>query len=279
MALPEEHCFIRTIRVPRLAEHELHEAVRWEAEAAVPLPPADAVISWEILSDSVGSDHIDAVVAAVPRDIAESYVAALRRIPLLPVGFEPESFAITRALLDRNDRDVVLIIDLGREHTGVIIIRAQSVQVTANIPIAARVFTERIVAARKISVDQAEKLKRKQGIAPDGAGASLREALAPVLEDLVRQIKQFFSFYETHAHVDPTAKGEISSTAIRRVILTGGDAIMPGLPPYLSEALGVPVEVGDPFRNVSFSKRKFMRHPLFTTAIGLALYDVDISTL
>jgi type IV pilus assembly protein PilM len=281
MALPEEHCFIRTVRVPKLAPQELSQAIRWEAEAAIPLPPQDAVVSWQIAPDIPEADHRDVLVAAIPKEIAESYVDLLRAVPIDPLAFEPESFAIARALLRPDDRETTLVIDLGREHTGVIIIQDHSVRVTANIPIAARVFTERIAATRAIPLERAEEMKRKVGITLEGDGPAIREALTPVLDDLVKQTKQFFEFFETHAHIDlPTPSADTpSSLTIRRVLLTGGDALMPGLKDYLAEALGVPVSIGDPFVNLAAVPRRIAHHPLFTTAIGLALYRVDTSSL
>ena len=54
--------------------------------------------------------------------------------------------------------------------------------------------------------------------------------------------------------------------------------MLKGLPEYFAEGLGVPVEIGDPFSRVIAGK-DIPRHPLYASAVGLALYDVDISEL
>lgn len=282
VTLPEEQCFLRTIRVPALNEEELEKAIRWEAEAAVPLPQGEAVVSWQVIGKNPQGDFVEVLVAGAPRDLAESYVEVLRRIPMQPVAFEPESLAIARALLRPEDRDAILMIDFGREHTGVLIAQDRVVRVTANIPIASRLFTERIAAARKISLAQAEEAKRQHGIAPEGEGKTNRDALTPLLSDLTAQIQQFFSYFETHGQTDQTGIPEgkiVSAPHIQRVLISGGDALLKGLPEFLTEALRVPVNVGDPYRNFRKIPRKLDRHPLFTTVAGLALYHVDTANL
>lgn len=289
MTLPEEHCFIRTIRLPVMADKDFESAVRWEAEAAIPLPAGDAVVSWQIIGKTPDKTAIDVLVGGAPRSLAEGYVDTIRRIPLTPIAFEPESFAIARALLKPEDRDPLLIIDMGREHTGVIIAQDRVVRLTANIPIAARVLTERIAAAKKISAKDADELKRRAGIVPEGEGGAVRDILLPVLNDLVNQIREFFSYFETHGPASTVAQEEkqgkantppyASGTAIQRVLLTGGDAQLKGLPELFSEALRVPVNIGDPFRNFQHIPRKLDRHPLYTTVAGLALYPIDITSL
>lgn len=282
MTLPEEECFVRIIRVPRLPKAELDPAIRWEAESAIPMPPAEAVISWEVIEEGGGKDHYDVLVAGVPIELANSYAEMLQAVPILPVAFEPESFAISRALLGPKDQGAILIIDMGREHTGVTIVAGRRVRVTANIPIAARVFTERIAKERKVPLEKAEEMKRKFGITPKDEGLAIRKILQPVLDDIIIQIKQFFSFYETHAHVDaPVGGGETpqSKLKIQQVLLTGGDALLPHLPEYFSAAFSMPVSVGDPFRSSGGPPKHIKPHPLYATAIGLALFTLDNSSI
>ncbi|MBI4134336.1 MAG: type IV pilus assembly protein PilM [Candidatus Terrybacteria bacterium] len=275
MTLPEEHCFVRVVRVPRLPKDELAQAVRWEAEAAIPIPAAEAVLSWEIAEDKNAADHFDVLVAGASRDLVQGYAETLQRVPLVPIAFEPASFAIVRALLAPADREMVLVIDFGREHTGIIIAREHQVLVTANVPIASRVFTERVAAARKISIEQAESAKREVGILPQGEGIATREALAPTLDELVKQIQQFFTFSETHAHVDLPKGALVQGMRVGRVLLSGGEAPMPGLAEYFSQALGVPVAIGDPLRNLFKTDKRLVGHPLFASVVGLALHGLE----
>lgn len=276
MTLPEEHCFVKISMVPVLPEKELEQAIRWEAESVIPLPPAEAVVSWEVLGPSEKKpDHYDVLIAGVPRDLATSYADLLRSIPMVPVAFEPESFAITRSLVSPDNTDAVLLVDLGHEHTGVIIAEGQHVRVTANVPIAAKTFTERIAQARKIKPEQAEEIKRKHGISGEGDGLANRKVLEPVIDELTAQVHSFFSYFETHG-------GEGAAGAapkrISKVILAGGDALLKGLPEYLTESLGVPVSVGDAFSDVKAAK-SIQRHPLYASAVGLALHEIDVSEL
>ena len=273
MTLPEEHCFGKISHVPNLSEKELEQAVQWEAESVIPLPPNEAIVSWELLGPSIVPGRLDVLIAGVPRDLAASYADLLRSIPLIPVAFEPESFSIARALINAGDGDAPLLIcDLGNEHTGVIITAGGHVRVTANIAIAAKMFTKRIAAARKIKSEEAEDIKRKYGIVAEGEGLANRKVLEPVIDDLIRQIRDFFRYFESHG------AGGVTGKKITKVLLAGGDAMLKGLPEYMAQGLQVPVEIGDAYADADAVKG-VVRHPLYTSAIGLALYDVDIAHL
>jgi len=296
MTLPEEHCFVRISQVPNLPEAELHEAIRWEAESVIPLSPAEAVMSWEVLGPvmqpgSIQSpsqqgaglypaqpERLEVLIAGAPRQLAASYADLLRAVGMTPVAFEPESFAIARALIRDNDQAPTLLVDLGHDHTGIIITEGRRVRLTANIPIAARTFTDRIAEARKIDREKAEAVKREHGIVPEGEGLASRKVLEPVLDELVQHLHGYFSYFETHTQGAQAGRDRADAPKIGHVILTGGDAMLKGLPEYLQEGIGVPVSVGDPFRDVAAAKA-IPRHPLYTTAIGLALYEVDRTEL
>lgn len=279
LTLPEEHCFVKISYIPVLPDIELEQAIRWEAESVIPLPPGEAVISWEVLGpSSVKENHLDVLIAGVPRDLATSYADLLRSIPMIPVVFEPESFSIARSLVGEEDTGPMLLIDLGHEHTGVIITQGHHVRVTANIPIAAKTFTERIAEVRNIKIEEAEDIKRKHGIVKETKeGLANRKVLEPVIDELVHQVHDFFSYFETHGAGEKETALD-ADRRINKVILAGGDAKLRGLPEYIAEGLNVPVEVGDPFKGVVADK-KIPRHPLYASAIGLSMYRVDTNRL
>lgn len=308
MTLPEEHCFVRGVKVPVLPQDELQQAIRWEAESAIPMSPEDAVISWKMLPRfAKAQDHVDAIVAGAPRDLAAAYADLLERAGVMTVAFEPESFAVSRALVPPDARDTVLIVDLGYHHTGVVIVQRGEVRVTANVGVVSRQLTERISKLKGISYEEAEELKKEFGIGKQGEGPELKKMLTPLLDDLVGQLTQFFQFYETHTHTDVGDSSLESQAAskeektketketeemkeaaeapeavktaplgrahIDRMILSGGEALLTGLPEYLGERLEVPVAVGNAFQHVRVAKDA-TAHPMLTTVVGLSLYTL-----
>jgi type IV pilus assembly protein PilM len=95
------------------------------------------------------------------------------------------------------------------------------------------------------------------------------DAIAPVLVDLVSQLRLSLDYYRTRYQNQPEA-----------ILLSGGTARLPNLDKFLTNELGVPVVVADPFGNVTVTSQRFPAQymselsPLFTVSIGLAVRDM-----
>lgn len=95
------------------------------------------------------------------------------------------------------------------------------------------------------------------------------DAIAPVLMDLVSQLRLSLDYYRTRYQNQPEA-----------ILLSGGTARLPNLDKFLTNELGVPVVVADPFGNVTVTSQRYPAQylselsPLFTVSIGLAVRDM-----
>jgi type IV pilus assembly protein PilM len=95
------------------------------------------------------------------------------------------------------------------------------------------------------------------------------DAIAPVLVDLVSQLRLSLDYYRTRYQNQPEA-----------ILLSGGTARLPNLDKFLTNELGVPVVVADPFGNVTVTSQRYPSQylselsPLFTVSIGLAVRDM-----
>jgi type IV pilus assembly protein PilM len=81
-------------------------------------------------------------------------------------------------------------------------------------------------------------------------------------------VKRAISFYqEKYGQTD----------SIKRIILVGGEAKLPGLVGFLAEEIGLETQVGNPWQKVSDTK-KLASQPfdpiLFSEAVGLALKQI-----
>ncbi|KKR47106.1 MAG: Type IV pilus assembly protein PilM [Parcubacteria group bacterium GW2011_GWA2_40_8] len=297
VALPEEQCFVRLVQLPPMPEKEISEAVASETEGNIPLPIDDVYYDWRIITKPEASTggqasdpkHFDILVAATPKIVVEEYEDLIKSAGLLPIVFEPESFAIARSVLRRHiSYSPLLIVDLGDTHTTLAIISGTSIRVTASVSAASGSFTQLISTALKITVPEAEKVKQLHGISQQGEGAKVFKALQDPIEDLLHQIKGYLAFYASHSFHEhqvwtlavkvpevksmgtfdfrPVSRGEVLMgrnseggeevvsrtplTGISRVFLTGGGANLAGLPEYLSANLKISVQRADPFINI-----------------------------
>lgn len=95
------------------------------------------------------------------------------------------------------------------------------------------------------------------------------QALAPVLRDLVDQIRLNLEYYRS-----------LYNNQVERLYLCGGTAVLRGLDAFLTAELGLPVVLADPFANVRVTSKRhspeYLREisPLFPVSLGLAIRDM-----
>lgn len=287
VSLPEEKTFSQIIQLPRMKEEELKEAVYFEAENYIPLPLNEVYLDYQIVPPLYDHlDHLDVLIIALPKKIVDSYLLSCQKAGLKPLVLESESQAISRAVIKNNlSPQPLLVIDLGKKKTSLIIFSGHSLRFTSSLPISSQKFTEAISKALKVKLRKAEQLKIKYGlIKAKPEGKKIFEALIPVLTDLIEQMKKYLIYYQTHTgheHLPPNGRG------IKKVLLVGGGANLKGLTDFLAGELKLPVELGNPWINIfplssrgrpKLSKERpalsYQESLAYTTAFGLALRTI-----
>ena len=276
-SLPEEKSFLKIIQMPKMKEEDLKTAVKYEAENHIPLPLNEVYLdSQAIVPIKDHLDHTDVLIVAFPKNIIDSYSYCLKKSGLQPIVMEPESAAIVRALVEKEiSFSPLFIIDIGVNKTGFIIFSGRSLRFTSSIPISSDIFTETIAKNLSIEKEEAEKIKLKYGLENKSSkGKKVFESLIPVLIDLSEQIEKCLFFYKTHSSHEHL---NIDNQGVKKIILCGGGSNINGLTSFLSEKLGCPVEMGNPWINFSSKSQKessllsYKNSLKYTTAMGLAL--------
>jgi len=202
---------------------------------------------------------------------------------LEPFALEIESLAIVRALIkNETTTSPVLFIDFGATKTSFIIFSGHSLRFTSSILVSSNNFTEIIAKSMSISPEKAEDLKIKHGLTGKISSKKktnkkeerkIFEALIPALVDLTQQIKKHLEYYQTHSSHEHLSPG---NKKVSKIILCGGGSNLKGFPELLSMELKLPVEIGNPWTNISPGKieSKQLTNEQFlgySTALGLAL--------
>ena len=278
-SLPEEKSFLQVIQMPGMEEEELKSAVVFEAENYIPLPMSEVYFDFEAVNPVKGhSNHVDVLIAATPKKIVNSYVSCLRGAGLIPAILEVESQAIARALIKNYaSTHPIILIDFGKTSTAFIVFAGHSIRFTCSIPFSSEQLTQAIAKSLGISLEKAEKIKSKydvSGTKTDARSKKIFEAVDPILEGLVAQIKKYSDFYQSHASHEHLS----SDYDIEKALICGGGASLKGLPSFLSKKLGLPVELGSFW--IDFPSKKAVggisKESLsFTTALGLALRGIE----
>lgn len=273
-SLPEQHGFVKMIKLPKMTSKEAKEAIKWEAEANIPYSLENVYLDWQVIPSRKKLDHLNILVNAVPKNLVNNYLEILKKADIEPIVFEIESVATARSLVENKFLSKpVLIIDLGFSRTSFIIFSGYSIVFTSSIPLCNQEMINRIAEKLGVSKSEAKSLKFKFGLDKTKQKGKVFNALYPSLDKLISQIKDCMSFQKKQVQELQKEEEEIN-----KVILCGGGAYLKGLPEYLSSRLDLKVELGNPWINI-YTPGKSKKSPLipstqvlaFSTALGLGI--------
>lgn len=288
VSLPEEKSFLEVIQMPKIMEEEkLKKAVYFEAENYVPLPIEQVYLDSQIILPFPNhKNYHDVLIAAMAKNIVDSYVSLLKKAGLLPRVLEIESLAIVRALVEKGESlNPLLLIDFGATKTSFIIFAGRSLKFTSSFPVSSQELTETISKTLGINLSKAESLKLEYGIQnnPRKKGCEVFKAMRPVLNELVEQIRKHLVYYQSHYNHQQQRDKNLEKE-VSKILLCGGGARLKGLAAFLRDQLKIPVEIGNPWANIPpeplqlkeknsiYKKEQSLN---YTTAIGLALRGIS----
>lgn len=273
-SVPETKAFLRIVGVPKMSEEEIHEAIRWEMEANIPLPIDQVYYDWQVLDKKIGKDpeKINILVVAVAKKVIDQQLEIVEGAGLSVAGLEIESIAQARSFLREADEKTTVVMDIGDRRTSFSISVGNIPSFTCSVPISAQSLTDAISKGLGVSFEEAEKMKFNSGIGSIVQNDPIFKAVKPILENLAGELEKSMDFY---------LAGLGYSNAINRIIICGGGANTKGLIPFLSQRLGKLVELGDPWVNIKSEGKlpsiERERSVQFSTAIGLALKGLIIN--
>jgi len=268
MSLPEEKGFLRIIKMQHVKPEETREALGFQLEAHIPHPASDLVFDYDIVGSS---PEIDTVVTAYPKGIVYSYVGAAQKAGFIPIVFELESQAIARAVVPPHFDGACVVGDIGRTRTTFSIAFRGSVQFTSTVKIGGRDIDLVLMKSLHLSEKEAADVKIGRGF--DFSSEDIIKSLSPLLSTLKDEADRQLGFWER--------RYEDTGVPLSKVYLCGGDALLKGLPEFLSRELDIPVERARVWENLfdinqyipTMNVRDTLR---YATVFGLALRSGNI---
>lgn len=272
-SLSEENAYLFKTKIPRVARKEIRGVLEFKLEENVPLAASDAIFDYSMITQGghESGDHLDVGVTVLPKKVVEVYTELLDAAGLVPLSFEIEAQAISRAVVSKGDRDTHLIVNIGEGKTGLFIVSDEVVHFTSTVAVGGEHFTEVIAKHLSVSALEAESIKREPKAFKGRENADLFLALTKTISVLRDEVSKLSVYWSTHK--DPA--GEVGKK-ISKIVLCGRDAGISGLAEYLALFFDSPVAVGNVWQNVcSFEDYipplLFSESLDFAAAVGLAL--------
>ena len=271
-ALPESKVFTRVIDdLPYLTNSELTNAIRYAAEEFIPMPVAEVNLNWQVLlrSDPKSKETKTVVlVVASPKNAVAKYLNVLQMTGLTPKALETEIIAVTRSLVGNNPfSPTTLIVQLGAATTDFAVVSKGLIWLTRSISSGGLALTRSLAQHFNFEIPQADEYKKVYGLLEDQLEGKVYEALKPVADIILGEAKRMIQAFEAKYPANP----------IKRVVLSGGGAKMPGLVIYFANNLGLEVQEADPWYSITKDKglvsKLAVDAPSYAVAVGLALRE------
>jgi cell division ATPase FtsA len=128
-------------------------------EDNIPLKAIETVFDYHVLS--VSEKSIVVQVVALSETVATNYFNAFADAGIIPVSFELEGQAITRAVIDPEDTGSCMIVDFGANRTGITIVTNKTAMVTATLDFGGNTLSQMLAKEMNLSFADAEKNKKR----------------------------------------------------------------------------------------------------------------------
>lgn len=245
LAVANPSVVVREVDVPRMEESDLRGALRYQVQDYIPIAIEEALLDFLPLEEFVTGDGVEmmrVLAVAAHRDMVNAFVGVLARAGLEPTSIDLGPLAAVRALTEAvpavlSEYECEAIVDIGAGVTSMVVHERGAPQFVRILAEGGADLTEALASALGVSADEAEERKMSVEAAPEGAPiepgtpAAVERRVRSFVDDVQRSLEYYAS--------------ERDRTPVRRVLLTGGGALLGGLQGRLAGALGLPVERGD----------------------------------
>jgi type IV pilus assembly protein PilM len=271
MGISGHSVIVKKISLPEMSFEELEESIHWEAEQYIPFDIDDVNLDFQILEGSKTAEEgrMDVILVAVKKDKIDENVSLVMQAGLTPVIVDLEAFALQNAYEINYEMEPgknVALIDVGAGVMNINVVQSGVSVFTRDISVGGNQYTESIQKELNISYEQAEAVKKGQRV--EGVDATYVQGVVDSMSDnLTMEIQRSFDFFKATAN----------ERDIEKIVLSGGTARIKGLDDFISQRIGVPVVINNPFQNIKYNEKKFdpawMMEvaPMAGVVVGLAM--------
>ncbi len=244
VGIPSQKVFTAVVDFDRLPANELAKAIRYQADSLIPTPLEKSKMDWAIIGDSPkDKTKVEVLLSSVENDFVEQRLDMLESIGLDVVAFEPDNLALTRALIPGDSPQAQMVLDMGSRNTDLVLTVGGAPRLTRSIPTGAEAIVRSAAQNLNIDDNQARQFVFKFGLSKDKLEGRIYDAVIGTVDILTGEIDKSIKFFQSR-YVD---------VPVTRIVVTGGASALPEFPLYLANKFAIEVEIGNAWRNVSFS--------------------------
>jgi type IV pilus assembly protein PilM len=267
---------VKKINLPQIPDDQMEAKVKEAAEQYIPFDINEVNLDYFILNPAEttedGQTQMAVLLVAAKKDKVNELTEIARGAGLIPKVLDVDVFAIENMYginYETKPEDLTALVNVGASVMNVNIVKGGVSVFTRDIAVGGHRYAEALQRDLGITAEEAEAAqhgKPKEGLDPAAVKGIIDGINAEVASEIARTV-DYFKSIETVADVT-------------RIVLCGGCAKVAGLTEQLTERMGVPVEVANPFSRVDTTQGGFDQAALAEVApqaavgVGLALRTI-----
>lgn len=265
-ALPESVVSTKIISTPSLSDAELASAIDWLAEQHIAIPLEELKVEYEVLyrpDKAKKGENMRVLLIGVPKTVITSYMNFFEFLEIEPLILETQVLSILRSLQQEN-MPTTLFVNIGASSTDFFIVHQGEVVFVYSFTNGGRLITRSIERGLNVETKQAEEYKVTYGTDPQFLEGKIARIIQPVLQLFVTEMQKAMQFFTN----------QYGTQTVKRVVLSGGTAHMPGLIATLSAQINAECTLARPFQSLVADTKVQVptdREAAFTVATGLAI--------
>lgn len=292
LAVSNQKVIVRNVDMPDMTEDELRGALEFQAQDYIPIPVDEAVLDFLIVgkrANPEGASREEVLLVAAQKTMISTLFGAVKQAGLKVAGIDVSAMALVRALIpptsflaDESEKGVCRgIADISSSASTLVVAVDGVAKFTRVINFSSDQFAQVLSERKGIPMNDAHGLTQRIGLAgpmpPDTEFFSeamveeTQERLGEVASELTEELRRSLHYYQ----------GQEQAVPVSSLILSGRGALVRNLDAHLSEALNMPVTVGNPLVLLSENasgladvELAFMA-PYLSVAVGLALPEEE----
>lgn len=265
--LPASKVFASVLKLPQMADQEIAHTIRYQADKYIPMPIDQVKLDFYRMTQEKDVDEINVLLVATPTTVATKYLSIFQQAGLELMALDINAIAQSRSMVPNADLDVILI-EFASLTADIGVISGGVPAMIRSVNVGAKSLIRAVAQNLGLDEAQAEQFVRKFGLTQTKLEGQVYRAMKPLLDNVVDEIKRSVDYFYQN---NPGRK-------VEKVVITGGPAAIPEMPVYLANALGLAVEMGNPWQKISyaneFSDRLSGMALSYSTAVGLALRNM-----
>lgn len=271
-SLPESQIFTRVIDMPVLTDNELTQAIKYESEQYIPIPLTEVKLDYAVLHrpDGGGANQkMQVLLVAAPVVLINRYLKMIGQAGLKPYALDTEVTAIARSLIKVHANvPTTMMVEIGAATTSLSVVTNGRVSFTRSLAVGGNAFTRSVSQDLGFDQAQADQYKITYGLDQNQLEGKIANAIKPIFDVVANEMRRAQAFWA----------GRYSDNNIRRFVVSGGSAKMPGVVPYLTDATGLEGQLGQTWEGVRASQQMANEvkdnGPFYSIAAGLAMRDM-----